>query len=312
MSFFLDLFKTSHALNICSRTGNENAAPDKRGNMKSVRMRAGYFLRTVLCFVTLTFSTGLAFGATYYIDFNNGRDSNAGTSIESPWKTIPGTRNAQMSGWQSSCWGNGCPGTPTVSLNNRVPAGTVFKLKSGSTHDSTNGSVIWIRRDSSGIYASDATAADPILFQRDTTWGSGAVTFDGSGMGLTAANAEAIILVITDGIKFDGVTSRGITIQNSGVNGLRVKDQGWDDTKDFALNYVYLYNNGTSIADYEAGAGVAGVHVRQANGVAITNCEALGNSQKINGFLFGEYSQASTATTVTNWSATGFLGGAGK
>lgn len=74
-----------------------------------------------------------------FLDFQNGNDRNAGTSQSAPWKHIPGTRTANDTADVSTCWGSGCPGTPTFSRTNRVPAGTVFKLKSGTIHNSSNG-----------------------------------------------------------------------------------------------------------------------------------------------------------------------------
>jgi hypothetical protein len=37
--------------------------------------------------VTILFSS-FSWAATYYVDAVNGRDSNSGTSVSSPWKTI--------------------------------------------------------------------------------------------------------------------------------------------------------------------------------------------------------------------------------
>jgi hypothetical protein len=253
---------------------------------------------------------GVGWGATYFIDFTAGSDTAAGTSTATAWKTIPGTRNAAMNNWQSTCWGAGCPGVSVFDTSaNKVPAGTIFKLKSGSTHDSTNGSFIWIRTDTTAYYT-DTTSASPILFQRDTTWGTGAVTFDGTGMGLTEATAEALIVVIGDGIQFDGVTTDGLVFQNSGVEGLKVKQAAGDShaSNDFALQYAKGYNNGTSFASDVEGAGSAHFHMKHADGVHIAYVNVDGNQQFINGFLFGENHFSSIDTTIHDCVATNLKG----
>ena len=114
-----------------------------------------------------------AYAATYYIDFANGNDASAGTSTATAWKHIPGTRNISDTGWQLTSWGGGA-----VSTSNRVPAGTVFKLKSGSTYTSSIGGVIWIEP----TFYQAASASNYTVFQADQTWGpGGAVVFDGNG-----------------------------------------------------------------------------------------------------------------------------------
>jgi hypothetical protein len=101
-----------------------------------------WFLACLPFLVALSFTPAQA--ATYYIDFQNGSDWNSGTSQSSPWQHIPGTRNVADMADQSTCWGSGCPGTPTFNSSNKVPAGTIIKLKCGTTYNSTIGGKIYI------------------------------------------------------------------------------------------------------------------------------------------------------------------------
>jgi len=233
--------------------------------------------------------------AVYYIDFNEGSDTAEGTSPSTAWKTIPGTYNLQRTDYQSRTWGSS-----SVSSSKKVPAGTTFRIKSGSVHNEINGSYIVI---DSAFYATNADAASPISFVRDTNWGTGSIVFDGAAMNLNATNAEALIVVKTHGIVFNGVTRRGIIIQNSGVSGLRIKDVGAAPARDIILSNLYGYNNGTSILGDNLGAGVAHFHMKSVAGGQILSCEVDGNNQFVNGFLFGETHLSATNVMVTDCSA---------
>ena len=98
-----------------------------------------------------------------YIDFQGGNDSNAGTSTATAWKTIPGTRLADNSNWRAKdSWGSGI-----FNSSNVVPAGTVFRLKPGTTMNSTNGGMVWI---TSAYYVTNATVANPITIEAYQNW----------------------------------------------------------------------------------------------------------------------------------------------
>lgn len=173
--------------------------------------------------------------ATYYIDFASGNDASAGTSTGSPWKTLPGTRNAGDTDYQSSSWGGG-----TISSTNKVPAGTVFKIKSGTTHGSANGGRIEIN---STFYATNAGAGSPITIQRDTAWGTGAITFDGTGM--TIGTWAALFMVNqVPYVQVSGIVTDGLVFQDSGFIGVQLYGTSEaSKTAGNTLAYAKLVNN---------------------------------------------------------------------
>lgn len=80
-------------------------------------------LLNAFCFLLVLVSSS-AWAATYYIDYENGVDTNAGTTA-SPWKTVPGMAN------QGAHRGASPSGYPTTTYNHS--AGDVFVLKGGVT-----------------------------------------------------------------------------------------------------------------------------------------------------------------------------------
>ena len=191
----------------------------------------------------LRFSIGLlvvgsataAYSATYYVDFAAGNDDSAGTSPTTAWKTIPGTKTSDLSGWRTLNYANGTVVAGTV----KVPAGTTFKLKSGTTHDRSNGGLIFI----DSTFYQQGTSNSPIVFQRDLTWGNGQIIIDGSGMTFSAWTGLFEIHSLHY-VHLDGAIANGIKVQNSGYYGVFYYDKG-DSGADLRNLEIYnsLHNN---------------------------------------------------------------------
>ncbi len=248
-------------------------------------------LKYSLLIVLIIFSGShlIAYAETYYIDFQNGNDNNSGISQAVAWKTIPGTMTTNGSSWLTSDWGNG-----TINSSNRVPPGTIFKLKGGTIHDSSNGGYIHINN----IFYNEASAGNPIIFELDTSWGTGNVVFDGTGV---YANV-GLILIRINGIVIDGKLSNGIIVKNSQRSGIQIKEKSGssDPVNDCVLKYIKFYNNGTLYSSSSEGSGNGQLNVRKANGLMVDNVELDGNSIHINGMVFGDSHKAVVNATVTN------------
>lgn len=227
-----------------------------------------------LLFLVL-FVAQIASAATYYVDFDGGSDAANGTSTGTAWKNIPGTRNAADSADIAATFGS-------FTTSAKVPAGTTFKLKSGTTHDSTDGGIIKITSD----WYDNASSGSPTTFQVDTSWGSGAVTIDGTG--ITAD--IALVLVQRNGIIIDGSTTDGLIIRDSERDGIQFKEQAGSSA---ALSGVTVWNtkflaNCTISTSDATGSGLGQLSVRRADGVDIWNCNVDANNMWCNGFLMGE------------------------
>ena len=255
-------------------------------------------------------------GPVYYIDFQNGDDTNDGLSQAKPWKHIPGTNvigTATANGtpaYIQSCFGP--PSNCTVKLgtfSKLIYAGTTFKIKSGSVYNNSVGGWILISQD---FYWDSYTGGGndkPIIFEPDPTWGSGPVVFDGSGMFVS----ESIILIKqVDGVHFDGLTPRGIIVMNSPLTGLRYKTTYYSTPlKDPVVSHVYFLNNGTSDTTDTGGAAVAGLHFKNSIGGSVSFCEFNGNHQYVLGFFGGEGHMSATGLTVSDCKAYNHKGDAG-
>jgi hypothetical protein len=246
-------------------------------------------------------------GTSYYIDFDSGNDSNSGTSSSTPWKTIPGTRNAPDTADQSTSWG--LPANPAFNSSRPVPAGTIFKLKSGTTHNGSNGGRINI---SSTYYATNATPSNPILLQRDPTWGSGSTVFDGTGITLSSSSKSdsgwGLIHINSNigGISFDGssgVTADydGIIVQNSPKIGISYYASSPNVMAGGTVRYVKFSNNGTLHTTNDASfAGSGQLYFANHNGVTIDHVEFDGNGKYTNGLHLGQSSTRVTNAVVSN------------
>jgi hypothetical protein len=229
--------------------------------------------------------------ATYYVDFASGDDTHAGTSEATAWKTIPGTRLADNSNWRSTDWGTG-----TFNSTNKVPAGTIFRLKPGTTMDSTNGGMVWI---TSTYYATGVTLANPITIEVYQLWAgaSGTVTFDGTGITLGGTTGWGLIHITVGGIVVDGKVTDGIT----------VRDSIWCGIRQYAASvvegpsgyYIKFLNNGTDSGTV-TGASEGQWAVLQSSKGTLDHCNFDGDANLINGTHFGESHVAVTGFTVSN------------
>lgn len=245
--------------------------------------------------ILLTLSLFVAFNlgaTTYYIDHGAGNDSLGGTTTGTAWKSIPGTRDTGNTADLVSSYGGG-----VVSTINKVPAGTIFKIKSGTTWDSTDGGYISI----TSSWYDDASAASPIIFQVDTTWGSGQVVYDASGITVPIA----MILIQRNGIYWDGVVSNGILVENSTGDGIQYKEKAGSNASllDCNTQNIQFFNNGTSGFDNTSGSGLAQLSFRRATGVYVYNCVFDGDNNWANGLKLGESGMGVTNAFVTTCSA---------
>jgi hypothetical protein len=226
--------------------------------------------------------------ANYYVDFDNGNDANNGLSQQTAWKTIPGTRTTGNTGWQSTAWGSGA-----ISSSNKVPAGTTFILKKGTTSGSLNGQGM-IQIDST-YYASNASASNPIKFTVQSDFGTGSAVIDGSGV--TVPGGYAMVLIYdTPGVALDGVSQDGIKIQNSGEHGARI--YGSSAVADPVWNYVTFFGNNANYASAN-GVSVAQLRIDYSTGGSISHCIFDGNGFNGNGLFFGESHVWSRNITVS-------------
>ena len=250
-------------------------------------------IMVVTCVFIGLVRTGCA-ATTYYVDFNGGSDSNAGTTTSTAWRTIPGTRNTGDSAFKSTSWGS-------INSSNKVPAGTIIKLKSGTTHSSTNGGKVLI---DASYYTTSATFANPIIFQRDTSWGSGSVTVDGSGITAGSSSGNGLIEVLVPGVNVDGVAGvtngyDGIIIRNSQRIGLDYYSTSPIDGG--TVQFIKFLNNGTLYSSLgNAGAGSGQLFFKYHDHVRINWCEFDGAGNYFNGTHFGQTSKRATDVIVTN------------
>jgi hypothetical protein len=114
----------------------------------------------------LVISAGVAFAATYYVDFDNGLDSRTGTSAEQSWKYCPGDTNA-----------TGTAASSVFTAGDRV----IFK---GGVHYRSEVVCKWSGTGNSRIVYDGNTAG---------TFGSGRAMIDGSDpfTGWTACTSAA-------------------------------------------------------------------------------------------------------------------------
>ncbi|HDY71698.1 MAG TPA: hypothetical protein ENH50_08495 [Nitrospirae bacterium] len=249
----------------------------------------------ITAFIITQFLCSTVWAATYYIDFNNGSDSNSGLSQLAAWKTLPGTRTTNDLGWQSTSWGGG-----TIDSYHKVAAGTVFELKRGTTHDSSNGGKIYIE---STFYDSGAiNLSNPVTIEVDTSWGSGNVVFDGSGINLNAGNDPGgwglIHIEDMGGIIFDGRFYNGIVIRDSVNRGISVYSKSLQPGSEF--KFIKFFNNGTGIPSDMQGASEGQLAIQYVTGGGINQCEFDGNNNYINGITLGESHYYVQGFTITN------------
>ncbi len=160
---------------------------------------------------------------TYYVDPVAGNDAYSGLLQSRPWKNLPGSYRLDNTGPLT--------GSGWVHLQ----PGDTIRIRSGRTIRNR------VRID--GSWYANGTADAPITVMRDTTWGVGAVTFDGSRQ--TFGEWESMILVSSRNyIRFDGVAANGIVVQNARARGFQATGTDERD-KMVGLNVrnMKFYNN---------------------------------------------------------------------
>jgi hypothetical protein len=101
--------------------------------------------------------------AAYYVDFDNGNDSNNGTSTSNAWLNLPGTRRKDDTGFLTNNWAI-------------IKAGDTIYIKGGTIHNSSRGGRISINP----TYYNNGTAENYVSIQVSNSWGSGNVAIDGT------------------------------------------------------------------------------------------------------------------------------------
>lgn len=274
------------------------------------------FLFSVLLAFFL-FSNEARGAQTYYIDFSNGNNSNTGLSTSSPWKTLPGSRTVDNQSWLATSWGPG----PTFSSSSKVPPGTIFKIKSGVTYSAAIAGQLLI---DTTFYSSGATTANPIKFERDTTWGTGSVTFDGTNIVFPSGTGWGLIHIRSiGGVVFDGKAPilgacDGFVIKNSRQIGLSFFNRDWDGATTLpggTFKFIKFINDGTQFNILSgAGAGSGQLYIggnkggSTIDGVLVDHCEFDGNNLYFNGLNMGQSNLRLINAMVTNCKAYNFQG----
>jgi hypothetical protein len=227
-------------------------------------------LAAIWCAVVCLAATAGA--STYYIDFAGGSDANDGLSTSTPFKTIPGTVKADASDYLNLLWGS-------FSAQARVPDNTTFIIKAGTTETFAAGGYVWLAASSGDFYQLGCTN---LVFEVATNWGTGSTaTIDATGM---------IVPIAIFLIQIDGVTVKGLTLQDSPLCGFELKEKAGSSAQD--TNTVFdsciINNCGTSLSGDLAGSGTACLQVRNAYNLTITNCIINGGANWICGIIIGD------------------------
>ena len=238
--------------------------------------------------------------ATYYIDFENGDNTNSGTSEGNAWLQIPGTRNVADTDDAETSWGSG-----TISTSNKVQPGDVFRIKPGTTYDSSVGGKILIDTD---YYSDSATVENPITFIAYQAWSgaSGSITFDGTGITTGGIGFGIFQVSLIGGFNFDGQITDGFIFQNSPNGG--ICQYTTSTTEGISVSYSKFYNNQTAISGDQASASC--IELWNADGGVIDHCEFDGNDQARSGLglRIGEDGARCLDITVSNCVGHGFYG----
>ena len=237
-------------------------------------------------------SIALGWGATYYVDFDSGSDANDGTSRSTPFKTLPGTRNAADNDYLNAAWGS-------FTTSAKVPNGTIFKLKSGQRCTA-------ISRITREYYTEAAATNGAYQFVRDTTWGTGPVVFDWTGTSCGIAG----ILVQVHGVTWDGITTNGIVVSSNVLSGMQFKEiQGsGDQVQNVIVRNLKFLANGTSLANDTAGAGIGQLSLRHVTNALVENVSFDGGSNYISGIICGNGHMRVVGGLIRNCSASNHRG----
>ncbi len=221
---------------------------------------------------TLLLVPGGLSAATYYVDPLSGADSNTGLTRAQAWQHIPGTYKNDDSGFvAASGW---------VVIN----AGDTVRVRSGTTI--TNRLLV------SADWYRNGTSSAPVTIMRDSTWGTGAVTFDGTSQ--TLALFEPLVFVWQRNyVHIDGATPGGIVIQNSKARGF----QGTGTSESSKMT-------GLSVANVKLFNNVEfNVNVQRNDSFLFQNVEIDGNHQNgpySGGFMIGDNTYGCSNGTVAD------------
>ena len=246
-----------------------------------------------------------SYAATYYVDFDDGDNSNGGTGTSDAWRTLPGTcTNATST--SASCTAVAETGWETIN------AGDTIYLKSGTTYSTADVSGGRIHLGSPW-YATNATPSNQITIQRKTDWGSGSVTFEASGVNLPLHGWGFIEIRRSGGYVIDGVSGvstdyNGIIIQNSIHSGIST-NPGWTVAYEgCTFQYIYFYNNESTHtgSDDQSGGNLFIYHHNSA--VVVDHCEFNGNNVRTQGISIADNDDRVTDATISNCLAYDFAG----
>ena len=252
-------------------------------------IRSSLLILALLLFLPLT-----VLATDYYVDFDSGDDTAAGTSTGTAWLNLPGTCTTADSANNSNC--AYMPGENWAS----IVAGDVIYIRSGTTHDSSDGGMIRFRNT---YYATNATFGNPITIQRDSSWDSGAVIIDGAGIDCSDAGWGLFDDRI-GGIKLDGITTGGIVVQNATCSGFTNYSSGAPLVGPQISNM--LFSN--SMTDYGGEPNAGGIKIRNAIDATVTNVQLNGSDNSGNGIALGESGDRVIGFIATNVSSYGWSG----
>ncbi len=201
--------------------------------------------------------------ATYYVDPGSGSDSNTGTDRSTAWRMIP-TATGSGSGWK------------------KLNAGDTVLVKSGGT--------IRGRLTVDGTWYNDGTSSSPIRIVRDISWGTGPVTFEGSGQ--SVGGYEGLVTVSRRNyIEIDGSGANGIIVQNSPGRGIHLMGTS-ESSKMIGLKLrnIRLYNN--------SGFGMV---IQRQDSFLIENVEIDGNRRAGTGGMYiGDHTYGCSNGRIVN------------
>ena len=173
--------------------------------------------------------SSVAQATNYYVDPTGGNDDNAGTSTGAAWRTPPGTRTANNSGFLSGgTWGQ-------ISTGNKIACGDTIYLRPSRTQTSAEGGAWRLAPD---YYANGCSTSSRMTIRVATTaeWPgatAGAFTINGSGVtvGLDGYNGDpgqnpALIAIVQSWVQVLGSASQPIRLLNSAFNGLFIGRYG--------------------------------------------------------------------------------------
>jgi hypothetical protein len=202
------------------------------------------YLARVFFILLLSLAPSLAFGATYYIDYSSGADSNNGTSTSTPWQHCPGDSAA-----------TGTAHSATFSPGDKV----IFK--GGQSYSVPSGGYITLSWGGS--------SGSPIVYDGDSgtyvsRWGSGT-----SQAVITGNNNAAAIFLAVAGKNY-------ITINNLELRSVTASSESSIiNSAQIAANYFTI----TNCTIHDAGSGA---NINTAIGFAInasgSNWTVQGNS----------------------------------